>query len=80
MVRYLCRRVAVMWRGRIVEMGPTETIFENARHPYTRALLSAVPIPDPDRERARQGVAFDPDAVAPGRTLAEIAPGHFVLA
>jgi peptide/nickel transport system ATP-binding protein len=80
MVRYLCARIAVMWRGRIVEMGPTEAIFENARHPYTQALLSAVPIPDPDRERARTRVAFDPDAVKPGRSLAEIAPGHFVLA
>jgi peptide/nickel transport system ATP-binding protein len=80
MVRYLCHRVAVMWRGRIVEMGPTETIFENARHPYTLALLSAVPIPDPDRERTRQRVAFDPDAVVPGQRLAEIAPGHFLLA
>jgi peptide/nickel transport system ATP-binding protein len=80
MVRYLCRRVAVMWRGRIVELGPTEAIFENARHPYTKALLSAVPIPDPDRERSRTGIAFDPDAVKPGNALAEIAPGHFVLA
>jgi peptide/nickel transport system ATP-binding protein len=80
MVRYLCRRVAVMWRGRIVELGPTEAIFENARHPYTQALLSAVPIPDPDRERARSRIAFDPDTVKPGRALAEIAPGHFVLA
>jgi len=82
MVRYLCHRVAVMWRGRIVELGPTEAIFENARHPYTKALLSAVPIPDPDRERARERVAFDPDAVrvVPGQQLAEIAPGHFLLA
>jgi peptide/nickel transport system ATP-binding protein len=82
MVRYLCQRLAVMWRGRIVETGPTEAIFENPRHPYTQALLSAVPIPDPERERARRRLAFDADAArpAPGQTLTEVAAGHFVLA
>ncbi len=47
-VRYLCNWVAVMYLGRIVEMSPTEQIFTNPVHPYTRALLSAVPIPDPE--------------------------------
>ena len=82
MVRYLCRRVAVMWRGRIVELGPTEAIFEDPRHPYTKALLSAVPIPDPDRERARQRLAFDPDSVrvVPDQPLTAVGGGHYVLA
>jgi ABC-type oligopeptide transport system ATPase subunit len=81
MVRYLCHRVAVMWRGRIVEMAPTETIFADARHPYTRALLSSVPIPDPDRERARQRIAFDAEAArfSAEQQLVAVAPGHFLL-
>jgi oligopeptide/dipeptide ABC transporter ATP-binding protein len=52
-VRHLCRRVAVMYLGRIVEIGTREQVFEAPAHPYTRALLSAVPVPDPDKERAR---------------------------
>lgn len=80
MVRYLCHRVAVMLRGRVVEIGPTDAIFGGARHPYTRSLLSAAPVPDPDIERERQRIAFDtagfnPDQVAP---LTEVAPDHFV--
>ena len=52
-VRHLCDRVAVMYLGRIVEVAPTESIFQNPQHPYTRALLSAVPVPDPRRARNR---------------------------
>lgn len=49
--RYMCDRIAVMYLGKLVEMGPTEEILANPRHPYTRALLSAVPIPDPKYKR-----------------------------
>lgn len=52
-VRYVCDRVAIMYLGRIVEEGDCDAIFESPRHPYTRALLSAVPIADPDLERQR---------------------------
>jgi oligopeptide/dipeptide ABC transporter ATP-binding protein len=52
-VRYLCNWVAVMYLGKIVEMGPTEELFEHPVHPYTRALLSAVPVPDPDIRRSK---------------------------
>jgi oligopeptide/dipeptide ABC transporter ATP-binding protein len=45
--RYMCDRIAVMYLGKIVEIGPTEEILANPRHPYTKALLSAVPVPDP---------------------------------
>ena len=81
MVRYLCHRVAVMLRGRIVEMGRTEEIFEDPRHAYTRSLLSAIPIPNPAIERARRPIEFNVDsfASASGETLQEISPGHFVL-
>lgn len=52
-VRYLCHWVAVMYLGKIVEMGPTQMLFENPVHPYTRALLSAVPVPDPEVRRSK---------------------------
>jgi len=52
-VRRLCERVLVMYLGRVVESGPTETVFNSPRHPYTRMLLDSVPLLDPDRERER---------------------------
>jgi len=59
-VRQLAHRVAVMYLGRIVELGPTEQILAAPRHPYTRALLSAVPEPDPDTQRTRIILPGDP--------------------
>ena len=47
--KFFCDRIAIMYLGRIVEIGPTEEIFANPRHPYTKALLKAIPDPDPDR-------------------------------
>ncbi|ARO15256.1 oligopeptide transport system ATP-binding protein [Ketogulonicigenium robustum] len=79
MVRFLCHRVAVMLRGRIVEIAPTEALFENAQHPYTRALISAIPIPDPARERARKAQVYTPTPEALEGELREVSPGHFVL-
>jgi ABC-type oligopeptide transport system ATPase subunit len=52
-VRHLAQRIAVMYRGKIVELGEAEQICSNPRHPYTQALISAIPLPDPDKEAAR---------------------------
>jgi oligopeptide/dipeptide ABC transporter ATP-binding protein len=59
-VRHMCDRLAVMYLGRIVEQGPTEEVFQNPRHPYTRALLGAVPRMEPRRKRARAPVEGEP--------------------
>lgn len=76
-VEFLCDRVGVMCHGRLVEVAPAKELFENPMHPYTRALLSAIPIPDPRRERARKWVAFDALEEDTGE-LQEVTPGHFV--
>ncbi|MFD6949240.1 ABC transporter ATP-binding protein [Nocardiopsis sp. TSRI0078] len=64
-VRYIADRVAVMYLGRIVEIGDTASVHARPAHPYTRALLSAVPIPDPERERARTHVVLEGDPPSP---------------
>jgi len=74
LVRHICTRVAVMYRGRIVEMGPTATVFAETAHAYTRALLSAVPVADPDAARTR--VVLEPGGFDPQAPLREVAPGH----
>lgn len=79
MVRYLCDRIGVMYRGRLVELASAETLFADARHPYTRALLSAIPIPDPIAERQRARAVFDAEAFPLGGTMTEVAAEHFVL-
>lgn len=76
-VRYLCDRVGVMYRGKLVEVAPTEVLFSDPRHPYTQALLSAIPIPDPRRERARELRSFDPALFDRAGALVEVAPDHF---
>ena len=79
MVRYLCDRVGVMYRGKLVEVAQAQALFENPLHPYTRALLSAIPYPDPVRERSRTVTVFDPASFRPDGQLVERETGHFVL-
>lgn len=64
-VRYLCDQVVVMYLGTIAESGPTEQLFESPAHPYTKALLSAVPIPDPRLERGRERITLRGDIPSP---------------
>jgi peptide/nickel transport system ATP-binding protein len=75
LVQHVCNRVAVMFLGKIVEMGPTAALFAAPQHPYTRALLSAIPVLDPDAPRQR--VVLDPASMNRDAALREISAGHF---
>ena len=82
MVRYISDRVGVMHKGHLVETGLTEEIFEHPVHPYTKSLLSAIPLPDPHYEKQRQRISYVPlkehDYTVDKPSFREVAPGHFV--
>ena len=77
MVKYISDRIGVMHYGKLVEVGSSDDVYQYGLHPYTESLLSAIPQPDPDFEKARQRVPYkgQDDQV---RELREIAPGHLV--
>jgi peptide/nickel transport system ATP-binding protein len=85
-VERISHRVAVMYLGEVVEIGPRDAIFSNPQHPYTKRLLAAVPVPDPARRGMRRGISNDEiknplrkvDYVVPVREYIEVAPGHRV--
>ncbi len=79
MIRYICDRVAVMYKGKIVELAETDDLYDNPIHPYTVDLLSAVPIPDPEIEKQRRRNNSTPEQYKEeSSTLVEVRPGHFV--
>ena len=83
-VKYFCDRIAVMYFGEMVELASSDELFRHPLHPYTRALLSAIPKPDPLSEKQRQRIVYDPkkehDYSKEAPAFTEILPGHFVLA
>ena len=81
-VRFICDRIAVIHKGDIVELAESEQLFAHPLHPYTQALLSAIPQPDPIAERQKKLLVYDPschDYSVDRPVWAEVEPGHFVL-
>lgn len=79
MVQYLCDRVGVMYKGKIVEIAPTQTLFNNPLHPYTQMLLSAIPKPDPDTEKTKTFSPHIEIKLNKNAELKEVAANHSVL-
>lgn len=81
-VKYFSNRIGVMYFGKIVELADSDELFAHPFHPYTRALLSAIPLPDPITERKRKRMVYNPmldhDYSKEEPTMREIYPGHFV--
>ena len=81
-VKYFSNRIAVMYFGKIVELATSDELFKHSFHPYTRALLSAIPLPDPITEKSRKRLTYNPmldhDYSVEGPTMREIYPGHYV--
>ena len=81
-VKYFSDRIGVMYFGKMVEMATSDELFKNPLHPYTRSLLSAIPLPDPEYEKKRQRIVYNPlaehDYSVDKPSFREITPGHFV--
>ena len=82
-VKYFSDRIGVMCKGQLVELGEADDVYKNPIHPYTRALLSAIPEPDPVRERKKKRLYYDPqihDYSKESPEFVELTSGHFVYA
>ena len=79
MVKYISDRIAVMYQGKIVELGTADEVYHQPFHPYTKSLLSAIPLPDPQYERNRKRVIYQPIPQNEPEEMFEMTPGHFVL-
>jgi len=81
-VKYFSDRIGVMYYGKMAELATSDELFAHPLHPYTRSLLSAIPLPDPDSEKKRKRIVYnklkDHDYSKQGPTMREIVPGHFV--
>jgi len=81
-VKYFSDRIGVMYFGKMVELADADELFRNPMHPYTRSLLSAIPLPDPIYEKTRKRIVYNPlaehDYSVDKPSFREIAPGHFV--
>lgn len=81
-VKYFSDRIGVMYFGKMVEMASSDELFAHPLHPYTRSLLSAIPLPDPIYEKSRQRITYNPlaehDYSVDKPSFREIVPGHFV--
>ena len=82
-VKYFSDRIAVMYFGHIVELATSDELFKHPLHPYTKSLLSAIPLPDPNYEKKRKRITYNPlsahDYTKEGPVMREILPGHFIL-
>ena len=81
-VKYFCDRIAVMYFGNMVELASSDELFKHPLHPYTRSLLSAIPLPDPHYEKNRKRIEYHPELTPPNPddkpSFVEVAPNHFV--
>ena len=81
MVKFISDRIGVMHFGKLLEVGSADDVYDKPLHDYTKSLISAVPVPDPEIERQRHRIDYDPEKEemdSKVRTMHEIRPGHFV--
>ena len=81
-VKYFSDRIGVMYFGKMVELADSDELFRHPLHPYTRSLLSAIPLPDPEYEKVRKRIEYNPlaehDYTVDKPSVREVVPGHFV--
>jgi oligopeptide transport system ATP-binding protein len=78
MVKYISDRIGVMYKGKLLEMGEAEEIYNHPIHPYTKSLISAIPLPDPYYERNRRRISYTPTLEREGLKLRKLKPNHYV--